>query len=629
MAWPYDDEQSVMTPEAMAEAYRAQGQSVQPLDLPDYSTGQTVAPEPAPGPEFSSPATRPTGTIAAELRSRLPADVAGILARVASGASAAPRDLSPSEVAELSGDVAPQVPQAQPAGPALMRPRAEPRPTVPYPLALQYGGRYGLPPEQYTAEQARLIREGKIDPGQMLEGVQQYDRYSRSPWGLGAQMVRSGVAGDIERGEIQAGLMRDELGRIDARREAYASYEREAAAIEQQRQEIQRRKEAAVSRAMASYRGAVERLDNSGVDPDRWWKERGTGGGILAAIAVGLGALGSTWGKTPNYALDIIQSSIDRDIDAQKATLENKRSALAARQTLVGQLYDYYGDMDQAVKASKSYAWEKVIGQVKQIGMSSEKADVKARVADFLSRAHQMKLDSETQMMLDASTAEEQAIVAQQQAAAAAAQAQAAKRAQLAEGEVVTRPNEVYSDLRKGLVSYVSPREATAARTKVVLAQRIRDAAGNLTQSMQEGEKWTGEGRGRANLEMAAIKDDLAASGYPEVAKALPDVNALFSAEGTVLPGKKRAFYEALNGLGTSLELGATAGREVIPATKGRLIRDESTGTSRRSYLPSEPIQEVQIRGGKGGRGRGASGGGGGSDIESAVDEAVGDKGSE
>ena len=72
----------------------------------------------------------------------------------------------------------------------------------------------------------------------------------------------------------------------------------------------------------------AQELRNEKPDPQHWFKERGTAGSILAAIAMGAGAFGAAITHSPNFAMDIINKSIDRDIDAQTADLDNKWKAL-------------------------------------------------------------------------------------------------------------------------------------------------------------------------------------------------------------------------------------------------------------------------------------------------------------
>lgn len=69
---------------------------------------------------------------------------------------------------------------------------------------------------------------------------------------------------------------------------------------------------------------------NQKVDPNHFWASMSTGNRIIAAISLALGGIGGgLTGKGGNVALDIINKAIDRDIEAQKGNLENKKSLLS------------------------------------------------------------------------------------------------------------------------------------------------------------------------------------------------------------------------------------------------------------------------------------------------------------
>lgn len=66
---------------------------------------------------------------------------------------------------------------------------------------------------------------------------------------------------------------------------------------------------------------------NAKIDPDRVFGGSAAAQ-ITAAISMALGAFGATLGRTPNFAAQIIDKAIDRDIDAQKATIGKKASVV-------------------------------------------------------------------------------------------------------------------------------------------------------------------------------------------------------------------------------------------------------------------------------------------------------------
>jgi hypothetical protein len=69
---------------------------------------------------------------------------------------------------------------------------------------------------------------------------------------------------------------------------------------------------------------------NGEVNPNRYYENQSTGNQITASIALALGGLGGALDRTGrNAAAETIQKAIDRDIDAQKENLANKRSAMS------------------------------------------------------------------------------------------------------------------------------------------------------------------------------------------------------------------------------------------------------------------------------------------------------------
>ncbi|MGE5802942.1 MAG: hypothetical protein ACM358_11870 [Gemmatimonadota bacterium] len=89
-------------------------------------------------------------------------------------------------------------------------------------------------------------------------------------------------------------------------------------------------------------------LSNRKTDPDRL-VNRMTGGQTVAQlIALAMGGLiaGRTGG--PNVAMDLLQRRIDRDIDAQKADIENARFGINIRRSAVADEYARHGDLFRA-----------------------------------------------------------------------------------------------------------------------------------------------------------------------------------------------------------------------------------------------------------------------------------------
>ena len=89
------------------------------------------------------------------------------------------------------------------------------------------------------------------------------------------------------------------------------------------------------------------------IEPNRIFKNTSTGAKILAAISVGLGAYaaGMTGGR--NYAMEIIDSAIENDIQAQKLELQQKGAAIDDKRNLLNDLIKQGMSESEAEEASR------------------------------------------------------------------------------------------------------------------------------------------------------------------------------------------------------------------------------------------------------------------------------------
>jgi hypothetical protein len=82
---------------------------------------------------------------------------------------------------------------------------------------------------------------------------------------------------------------------------------------------------------MADYQRAVERVASMKVDPSHFWGSRTAGQAALGYLGILVSGLS---GSEHNMAMEGIQKSIDRDIDAQKANIGNAQHAAAGYHNL-------------------------------------------------------------------------------------------------------------------------------------------------------------------------------------------------------------------------------------------------------------------------------------------------------
>jgi hypothetical protein len=138
--------------------------------------------------------------------------------------------------------------------------------------------------------------------------------------------------------------------------------------------------------AQDSHTKAAERVQNEQRDLTKFVseyepKDRRSGSSkIMGALAVGLGQMtdqnnlvaGLMQGmnvQTSNAdsTVAMIQRGIDRDLEQQRAMLDNKKTALAAKGTELGQLRERYGDRLDTMKLGRSMKLDQAIQEMEAI----------------------------------------------------------------------------------------------------------------------------------------------------------------------------------------------------------------------------------------------------------------------
>lgn len=141
------------------------------------------------------------------------------------------------------------------------------------------------------------------------------------------------------------------------------------AAVQAERdQEVQRRM------------GEIEALNNEAsakIDPEKYWHDRGAFAKVIGAFAIGMGAFAARMRGGPNAALQIIESGINREIDAQKANISNARGGAQQQERLLNLHLSRFGELDRAIDATKLGLYDNVLSQ-----MEAYKADHGAQLSD-------------------------------------------------------------------------------------------------------------------------------------------------------------------------------------------------------------------------------------------------------
>lgn len=153
---------------------------------------------------------------------------------------------------------------------------------------------------------------------------------------------------------------------------------RQLVAQQQQQQQQMETIKRGVAEKQVAYDIAQSKFNNfSEIDQDRIWKRKGTGARIISAIGAALGAFGAALAKTPNFALEIINGEIERDIRSQEQEIAiNRESAQNALADLQRQL----GSMDLAKAALGAIQTQRVQLQLQGIATN---AKIPSTIANF------------------------------------------------------------------------------------------------------------------------------------------------------------------------------------------------------------------------------------------------------
>lgn len=181
---------------------------------------------------------------------------------------------------------------------------------------------------------------------------------------------------------------------IEAQYQAVSTQQQaEAALLEQQEQAVakidadrQAREnfiQGEQARLLKDMDAGTQEVRNMKIDPSRWMSG---GRGVGAAIAVALGALGSALTGQRNTALDIVQQSIDRDIDAQKAAVANKREGLQDMRNLYAQNLGKFQDERAASLQTRNQLLESYKMKLQQVAAQSGSQGALAKAQEEMAK---------------------------------------------------------------------------------------------------------------------------------------------------------------------------------------------------------------------------------------------------
>jgi len=140
---------------------------------------------------------------------------------------------------------------------------------------------------------------------------------------------------------IDAGVAQERAG-IEAGAASRQRWESEIGSMQQdaarQQAMLAQRTQDLITQRAAGAQKLADDVLNQKMDPNHFWETRTTGQKVSAAIGLILGGIGAGLTHGPNYAMQVIDKSIDRDIEAQKFNLQQGKNKLAFYMQQTGDL---------------------------------------------------------------------------------------------------------------------------------------------------------------------------------------------------------------------------------------------------------------------------------------------------
>lgn len=207
-----------------------------------------------------------------------------------------------------------------------------------------------------------------------------------------------------EEGAAEAEKLQAEAGGADEQGKAALRAEADLMHVKVQ-------KDAYVAASQKAFDTELGEIKNAQEDPNHYYNSLSGGEKFKVSAAVALGALGEALGSGPNRALEMFNKNIDRDIQAQRSNLSNKKAGFAAKQSLYAQQLAKYGDDERAVLATKALSIEATKAQVEKMALASGSKTVQARADQAIAGLNQqqgevrLKFAQEDQRRADAAAA--------------------------------------------------------------------------------------------------------------------------------------------------------------------------------------------------------------------------------
>jgi hypothetical protein len=170
-------------------------------------------------------------------------------------------------------------------------------------------------------------------------------------------------------------------------RETLAGQQAEAARVAEEDAAIERQtRRLAAEDAAKKLESAQTALDETKIDVDKAYG--GAAGRIFAGLAVALGSFGASLTGGPNYAMQIVNDRINRELDAQRSELDKAKGKVSELGRILQKNEDLLGDATKARNLARAQTFTALAADVEARAKGRELAPQQAKVvADLRARA--------------------------------------------------------------------------------------------------------------------------------------------------------------------------------------------------------------------------------------------------
>jgi len=339
------------------------------------------------------------------------------------------------------------------------------------------GGLQVYPQGDYNKMLDDAVASGQINPQQRKMASNAYKKWTRTLWGATVDHNRLSREMKWIGGREQADVAMIRSNEAAQAAETEREWTESVKDYEGEYRAYQSEYRADYDRMLVKQDEAIDELSQMRIDPDRWFASKGTGGKIMAVIGMGLGSLGASFSKGPNWAFQMIQSQIGNDLAAQRTDIGTVQSSIRARSNLIGFFDRRLKNLDQSTKMSRMFLNDYYTGKIRLLGANAT-SEVQRRHYESL-----MEMMAKDREVLGAGVRKGAALLAQQRARASAA-ARARKKGRYQPGMLLTKQMEaqlIPSGKDKVLrLKGAAPAEMKEIRMQIQSARRVSEINAEL-----------------------------------------------------------------------------------------------------------------------------------------------------